>query len=87
MAPGRPEIWAEVAHAVEREMALRVQDVLIRRLHLFYEYTEQGTAVAAPVAQRMKKLLGWDEVREAEELVDYFRLVERDRTFRTELKT
>jgi len=68
-------------------MALRVQDVLIRRLHLFYEYTEQGTAVAAPVAQRMKKLLGWDEVREAEELVDYFRLVERDRTFRTELKT
>ncbi len=87
MAPGRPEIWAEVAHAVEREMALRVQDVLIRRLHLFYEYTEQGTAVAAPVAQRMKKLLGWDEVREAEELVDYFRLVERDRTFRTELRT
>lgn len=87
VAPGRPEIWAEVSHAVEREMALRVQDVLIRRLHLFYELAEQGTAVAAPVAQRMKKLLGWDDVREAEELVDYFRLVERARTFRTELKT
>ena len=85
MAPGRPEIWAEVAHAVEREMALRVQDVLIRRLHLFYEYTEQGTAVAAPVAQRMKKLLGWDEVREAEELVDYFKAVERARAFRAEI--
>jgi len=37
--------------------------------------------------QRMKQLLGWDEVREAEELVDYFRLVERARTFRTELRT
>ena len=84
---GRPEIWAEVAHAVEREMALRIQDVLVRRLHLFYEYAEQATAVAAPVAQRMKNLLGWDEVREAEELVDYFRLVERARTFRSELKT
>jgi glycerol-3-phosphate dehydrogenase len=84
---GRPEIWAEVAHAVEREMALRIQDVLLRRLHLFYEYAEQATVLVTPVAQRMKKLLGWDEVREAEELVDYFRLVERARMFRTELKT
>jgi len=85
IAPGRPEIWAEVSHAVEREMAVRIQDVLIRRLHLFYEYAEQGTAVAAPVAQRMKKLLGWDEVREAEELVDYFKLIERARAFRAEI--
>ena len=85
IAPGRPEIWAEVSHAVEREMAVRIQDVLIRRLHLFYEYAEQGTAVAAPVAQRMKKLLGWDDVREAEELVDYFKLVERARAFRAEI--
>jgi glycerol-3-phosphate dehydrogenase len=84
---GRPEIWAEVAHAVEREMALRIQDVLLRRLHLFYEYAEQATVLVTPVAQRMKKLLGWDEVREAEELVDHFRLVERARMFRTELKT
>ncbi len=85
IAPGRPEIWAEVSHAVDREMAVRIQDVLIRRLHLFYEYAEQGTAVAAPVAQRMKKLLGWDDVREAEELVDYFKLVERARAFRAEI--
>jgi len=85
IAPQRPEIWAEVSHAVEREMALRVQDVLVRRMHLFYEYAEQGSAVAAPVAQRMKKLLGWDDVREAEELVDYFKLVERARAFRAEI--
>ncbi len=84
---GQPEIWAEVGHAVEREMALRVQDVLVRRLHLFYESAEQATAVVTPVVHRMKQLLGWDEVREAEELVDYFRLVERARTFRTELRT
>ena len=81
IVPGRPEIWGEVAHAVEREMALRVQDVLVRRMHLFYEYPEQGSAVAASVAQRMKKLLGWDDVREAEELVDYFRLVERSKSY------
>ncbi|HEY6783326.1 MAG TPA: glycerol-3-phosphate dehydrogenase/oxidase, partial [Gemmatimonadales bacterium] len=34
---GRPEVWAEVVHAVEREMAMRLSDVLIRRTHLFYE--------------------------------------------------
>ena len=85
--PGRPEIWAEVAHAVDREMALRVQDMLVRRLHLFYERADQGTTAVTPVARRMKQLLGWDDVREAEELVDYFKLVERARAFRTELRT
>jgi len=87
LLPGGAEIWAEVVHAVEREMALRVQDVLVRRLHLFYERPEQTMGVVTLVARRMKKLLGWDDVREAEELVDYFRLVERARTFRTELRT
>jgi glycerol-3-phosphate dehydrogenase len=74
-----PQIWAEVTHAVEREMAMRVQDVLIRRLHLFYEYRDQASTLVASVTQRMKQLLGWDEVREAEELRDYFRMVERGR--------
>ena len=75
----RPEIWAEVTYAVERELALRVQDVLIRRLHLFYETRDQGLSSAGAVASRMKKLLGWDETREAEELRDYAHVVERAR--------
>src|SRR3982074_896070 len=41
IVPGRPEIWAEINYAVERELAVRVQDVLIRRLHLFYEIPDQ----------------------------------------------
>src|SRR5206468_2187973 len=74
MVRGRPEIWAEVVYAVEREMAMRVQDVMIRRLHLFYETRDQARDVVAAVAARMKQLLGWDDVREAEELRDYFGL-------------
>jgi glycerol-3-phosphate dehydrogenase len=85
LLPGQPQIWAEVVHAVDREMALRVQDVLVRRLHLFYERPEQTMGVVTPVARRMKQLLGWDEVREAEELVDYFKLVERARAFRADI--
>jgi len=76
---GRPEIWAEVAYAVEREMAVRVQDVLVRRLHLFYEIPDHAQSVVTKVAARMKQLLGWDDVREAEELRDYFQIVERSR--------
>ena len=77
--PGRPEIWAEVTYAVEREMAVRVQDVLIRRLHLFYEVADHGQSVVPKVTAQMKQLLHWDDAREAEELRDYFQMVERGR--------
>ncbi len=73
LVPGRPEIWAEVDYAVEREMAMRVQDVLVRRLHIYYELRDHGQGVAAAVAARMKKLLGWDDVHEAEEVRNYFK--------------
>ncbi len=76
---GRPEIWAEITYAVERELAIRVQDVLIRRLHLFYETPDHAKAVAPKVTARMQQLLGWDDTRVAEELRDYFQVVERGR--------
>src|SRR2546425_33831 len=76
---GRPEIWAEITYAVEREMAVRVQDVLVRRLHLFYEVPDHGQSVIPAVTARMKQLLGWDASREADELRDYFQIVERGR--------
>ena len=79
ISAGRPEIWAEITYAVERELAVRVQDVLVRRLHLYYEVLDQARSVVARVAAQMKQLLGWDDVREAEELRDYFQIVERGR--------
>ncbi|OLC68756.1 MAG: hypothetical protein AUH78_25330 [Gemmatimonadetes bacterium 13_1_40CM_4_69_8] len=78
---GRPEIWAEVTHAVEREMALRLSDVLIRRLHLFYEAPGQAAAAAVSVSERLAALLGWDATRRAEEVADYQREVERSRAY------
>src|ERR1043166_2217293 len=76
---GRPEIWAEGTHAVEREMAVRGQDVMIRRLHLYYELPDRAQKVIPRVAARMRQLLGWDDAREAEELRDYAQIVERGR--------
>jgi len=78
---GRPEIWAEVVHAVEREMALRLADVLVRRLHLFYETGGSAAGAATAVAASMADLLGWDATRVAEELADYRALADRARAF------
>ena len=82
---GRPELWAEVVHTVEREMAVRLGDVLIRRLHLFYEDASHGSAVAAPVATRMAGLLDWDEARRDAEVASYAAEVKRAREFLKEV--
>ena len=84
---GRPELWAEVVHAIEREMAVRLSDVLVRRLHLFYKTRDQAVPVTSAVADRMAGALGWDGSRRAEELAAYLQLVKRSRAFAREVAT
>ena len=78
---GRPELWAEVTHAVEREMALRLSDVLIRRLHLFYTTRDQALSAAGVVGDHLAAALGWDAARRDAELSDYQEQVGRSRAF------
>ncbi|PYO98509.1 MAG: glycerol-3-phosphate dehydrogenase [Gemmatimonadetes bacterium] len=84
---GRPELWAEVVHAVEREMAVRLSDVLVRRLHLFYKTRDQAVPASSAVADRLAAALGWDGARRAEEVAAYLHLVKRSRAFATEVAT
>lgn len=79
--PGRPEIRAEVVHAVEREMAVRLPDVLIRRLHLFYEDPTRAMGAATRIAHKMRELLGWTAAREEEEVGAYLDDVRRSQRF------
>jgi glycerol-3-phosphate dehydrogenase len=72
--PPHPAIEAEVIHAVRRELAQTVEDVLLRRFHLFYEHADHGALAAQRVAELMGEELGWDEARIGEE-------AERYRTF------
>jgi len=58
---GRPEILAQVDHAVERELASTLSDVLIRRTQLFFRTRDQGLSAVGVVADRMSGLLGWSE--------------------------
>jgi glycerol-3-phosphate dehydrogenase len=84
---GRPELWAEVIHAVEREMAVRLSDVLVRRLHLFYKTRDQAVPASSAVADRLAAVLGWDKARRGEELATYLQLVQRSRAFAKEVAT
>lgn len=59
LVPGRPEILAQVDHAVEAELAATVADVMSRRTQLYYRDHEQGLGAAGTVADRMAALLGW----------------------------
>jgi glycerol-3-phosphate dehydrogenase len=60
LLPPHPAIEAEVIHAVRRELAQTVEDVLVRRFHLFYEHPDRGALAAQRVAELMGEELGWD---------------------------
>jgi len=80
--PELPYLWIEVSMAVESEMATTLEDVMVRRLGLFYEAWDQGLAVTAKVAERMGSHLGWDAARQEREVQEYRRLVAEHRSFR-----
>lgn len=61
LTSGHPAIQATVIQAARREYATSVEDVLVRRLHLYYETADQGRAAAARVADLMGPELGWPD--------------------------
>ena len=80
---GHPYLWAEVVHAVGAEMAMTLDDVMTRRLHLFYEAADGGLAVAEQVARRMAADpgIGWSDAEIAAQVDAYRATVEENRGF------
>jgi glycerol-3-phosphate dehydrogenase len=66
-----PHVWGEVDHAVEREMARTLSDVLCRRLRAALYAEDRGVSVALRVAERMAVRRGWDR-REIARQVDAY---------------
>jgi glycerol-3-phosphate dehydrogenase len=75
LLPGYPAIEAEVIHVARRELAQRVDDVLVRRIHPYYEAPEHGLAAARRTAELLAEELGWDAARIDKEADRYRRLV------------
>lgn len=80
---GHPYVWAEVAHAVRHEMAMTLDDLLVRRLHLFYEAADGGLSAARELAGRMggEEGIGWSAEEVEEQLRAYREAVEATRGF------
>jgi glycerol-3-phosphate dehydrogenase len=76
-----PILEAEVAAAVDEEMALTLEDVLDRRLRLLYFDAHQGLDVVEPAAALVASRLGWDRERTAREVAAYRGLAESLRRF------
>lgn len=72
-----PYLLAEVVYAVEREMAMTLADVLVRRLRIAYELADHGRATARVAAAVLAGRLGWDNARTRAELERYEAEVER----------
>ena len=84
IVPGLPYLMAEVAYAVQHEMALTLADVLIRRTHVIYEVRGGGLPCAPAVANLMAERLGWDEAEREREVADYARQVALTQAWREE---
>jgi glycerol-3-phosphate dehydrogenase len=71
IVPDLPYVMAEVAYACRNEMALTLDDVLTRRLHLNFEDWSQGARCAPQVAQVMARELGWSPADADAQVANY----------------
>lgn len=66
-----PYLLAEVVYAVEREMAMTLADVLVRRLRIAYEMADHGRSAARVATAVLAGRLGWDNARSRVEITRY----------------
>jgi glycerol-3-phosphate dehydrogenase len=67
LVPGRPNVGAEVVHAIRAEMACTLADIVIRRSELG-AMGHPGDGVVAACAQVAAEELGWDASRREQEI-------------------
>ncbi len=78
LQPDHPAVGAEVIHAARKEFARTVADVLVRRLHLFFESRDQGAMAAAATARLMAQELHWNPAEEQQQVANYRALTGRN---------
>ena len=64
------DIEAEIPHAIEHESALTLSDFMLRRALIAYRECE-GLDCCSAVANKMSKILGWDEEETSLQIEDY----------------
>jgi glycerol-3-phosphate dehydrogenase len=82
LCPSNPDIVAQLYLAVQDEMAVSLQDVLLRRTGIGTSPC-QGQDCAEGVGRRMARLLGWSPRRLDAELSAYHAHVARSHRFKS----
>jgi glycerol-3-phosphate dehydrogenase len=72
----------DVARIVRNEMAVHLDDVLVRRTPLLTETVDHGVGESVGVARTMAAEMGWDVVTRDSELVRYREVVEAHRRWK-----
>ena len=80
---GLPFHWAEVDYALEEEAATSVDDILTRRLPIFFEAPDQGLEIVESLADHLANVLGWDEEKRAAEVEIYRAAVAQSRRWKS----
>jgi len=65
---------AEIAYAITHEGALHLEDIMVRRTRINYEYINQGAAAVPEVSEITAILLGWDDTTTAHEVAVYHQM-------------
>ncbi|HXY52005.1 MAG TPA: FAD-dependent oxidoreductase [Terriglobales bacterium] len=77
MVSGSAAIRAEIVHAIWREMAVTIEDVLARRLGLEYFSWELAVEAAPVVASYLARQLDWSEAQKNEAVSGYVGQIRR----------
>jgi glycerol-3-phosphate dehydrogenase len=84
LTPALPYLKAELAFAVQHELALTLSDVMLRRTHLIHEDAAQGLGLARLIAESLAGLLGWSPDETARQVQAYEHQVALTRRYREE---
>ena len=76
LAQASAYLRAEIAYAITHEGALHLEDLMVRRTRMNYEYLNEAMAAVPEVAEIAAKLLGWDEQTAAHEVAVYTQMAE-----------
>ena len=79
--PERPEVLAQVEYAIDREFAVSIRDILIRRTQLFFRDSKQGLGCLDLIADHMEEKLGWSKEKKEREKEAYREEVARSRAW------
>jgi glycerol-3-phosphate dehydrogenase len=71
IAAGFPYIWAEILHAVEYEMSITVEDVMMRRMDLFHEAADGALDAASEIGRYMARFLNSIDTNIEREVAGY----------------